>query len=291
VSRTIFDNGAIVWMALLAALVWAAIRVRRQYPLACFGGLFFLIALAPTSSIVPIADPMVERRAYLPLVGLILIGCELCRRVRFPSARLAGVVAAAGLIVLSGLCHARNQLWGRPIELFASAAKHSKNKERPYRWLTSYLVREGRCAEAIQYLQYAERAFPRNDWIEMWWGGALECMGRREEAMKRLLAAAEIRPTSETYERIGLLLGAMNRSEDAGKALRLAVALDPNSATAHDSLGLWSESIGDFTLAAAEYERSVSLDPGNTAARAGIIRARALKSGPVLGGDRPAGDR
>jgi hypothetical protein len=34
----------------------------------------FLTLLAPTSSIVPISDSLVERRMYLPLLGLILIG-------------------------------------------------------------------------------------------------------------------------------------------------------------------------------------------------------------------------
>src|SRR5205085_833820 len=84
VSRTIFDHGAILWMLLLAASVWLAVRLRRRYPLSCFGLLWFLIALAPTSSVVPIFDPLVERRMYLALAGLILVGCELGQRVRIP---------------------------------------------------------------------------------------------------------------------------------------------------------------------------------------------------------------
>jgi hypothetical protein len=51
-------------MALLALLVAAAIRWRHHYPLACFGFFMFLIWLAPTSSIVPVDDALVERRMY-----------------------------------------------------------------------------------------------------------------------------------------------------------------------------------------------------------------------------------
>jgi hypothetical protein len=75
-SHTVMEHGAIYCIILLALLVGAAIVWRRRYPLFCFGLLMFLIWLAPTSSIVPIDDPLVERRMHLPLVGLILMGSE-----------------------------------------------------------------------------------------------------------------------------------------------------------------------------------------------------------------------
>jgi hypothetical protein len=81
ISRSLFDHGAAFWAILLCLLIVAAVRLRREWPLTCFGLLFFLVALAPTSSIIPILDPLVERRMYLPLVGLILIGCEWASRV------------------------------------------------------------------------------------------------------------------------------------------------------------------------------------------------------------------
>ena len=112
-SRTIVDHGAIFYMAALAALVALAIRVRRRYPLSCFGLLIFLILLAPTSSVVPIADALVERRMYLALTGLILIGCELVSRIH-RSRRAARAGIAAALILLGALCYQRNCLWGRP---------------------------------------------------------------------------------------------------------------------------------------------------------------------------------
>ncbi len=81
-SHTVTEHGAIYYMLLLAVIVSATIVLRRRYPLFCFGFLMFLIWLAPTSSIVPLDDALVERRTYVPLLGLILMGCEACLRLR-----------------------------------------------------------------------------------------------------------------------------------------------------------------------------------------------------------------
>src|ERR1039458_10617651 len=86
---------------------------RRRYPLACFGLFLTLILLAPTSSIVPILDPLVERRMYLPLIGLILIGCEIARHIRvrpFTGYAVCGAILAMFYV----LCYQRNLLWAEP---------------------------------------------------------------------------------------------------------------------------------------------------------------------------------
>jgi hypothetical protein len=73
------DAAAIAsWAALAAvciAAVWLARRRREAYWL--LGGLILLI---PTSSVVPLADLMAERRMYLPLLSIsLLIGLLLAR--------------------------------------------------------------------------------------------------------------------------------------------------------------------------------------------------------------------
>ena len=120
-SYTILEHGAICWMILLAALVATSIILRRRYPLFCFGLLMFLICLAPTSSVVPLDDALVERRMYLPLIGLILIGCEFGRRVKLPAAACMAALCIAG-IILGALCYNRNRLWGDPDRLMEMAA-------------------------------------------------------------------------------------------------------------------------------------------------------------------------
>jgi len=234
VSHTIVEHGAILYLAALTGLIAICYRWRKRYPLACFGLLMTLILLAPTSSIVPIRDALVERRMYLPLVGLILIGCEVARHVR--AQRVTGyAVCGVILAVFYVLCYQRNLLWAEPAQLFVEAAQESKNG-RTYVNLVKVLAEEHRCSAAIPYLQHAEQVMPNDYMVELAWGRALECMGQPGQALAKLLRAAQIWPSSDVYTLIGCLYGEMGQRAQAGVALRKAIALDPQAWTARHAL-------------------------------------------------------
>ncbi|HEY7392980.1 MAG TPA: tetratricopeptide repeat protein, partial [Bryobacteraceae bacterium] len=279
VSHTVFERAAILWMLLLATTIAAAWRVRHKYPLACFGLFFFLLGLAPTSSIVPIADPLADRRMYLPLLGLILILIEACRSVRLP-ARAGRYLAIAALLLLSAACYRRNVEWGHPEQLFAAAADQSTHNIRPYLQLTEVLVHEHSCEPALPYLQRADRLFPHSFELATAWGWADECMGRLNDAVGKMQQAARLNPrSSPVYEWIGLLYGEMGMPVEAGDALRHAIELDPNSVTAHEALALWYRETGDLAAAEREYAKSLSIDPLDPNARAAIAEVRTLRAG------------
>lgn len=278
VSHTVFEHGAVFWMVLLAAMIVAGWRVRNRYPLACFGLFFFLVGLAPTSSIVPIADPLADRRMYLPLVGLILIAIEACRSVRLPP-RAGRYLAIATLLLLSAACYRRNVEWGHPEELFAAAADQSTHNIRPYLQLTEVLVHEHSCEPAIPYLQRADRLFPNSFALATAWSWADECMGRLNDALQKMQTAARLSPRSSlVYEWIGLLYGEMGMPVESGDALRHAVELGPNSVTAHEALALWYRGMGDLAAAEQEYAKSLSIDPLDPNARAAIAEVRTLRA-------------
>ena len=81
VARNVWQvlPGALVVLPLLVGTLWA---LRRKPALGFLGTWFFLI-LAPTSSVVPFADPAFEHRMYLPLaavvLGVVLALAELTR--------------------------------------------------------------------------------------------------------------------------------------------------------------------------------------------------------------------
>jgi protein O-mannosyl-transferase len=280
VSHTIFEHTAILWMILAGILLGCAWRFRRSFPLACFGLLLFLIELAPTSSIVPIADALVDRRMYLPLMGLILIGCDLLHRWKPPS-WVVWTMSVAAVTSLGAACYSRNVEWGHPEKLFAAAAGQSSHNLRPYLQLTEVSVHEHSCESAVPYLERADRLFPNNFDLQVAWGWALECMHRPGPAMQRLELAARLKPQSSlVYEWIGLLYGEMHMPLKAGDALHHAVQLDPASVTAHEALALWYQSMGDLGNAEREHERSVAIDPHDESARAALSQVRALRGLP-----------
>jgi len=272
VSQSITSYGAVYFLALLAGLLAAAVLWRARYPLGCFGLLLFLVLLAPTSSVVPIADPLVERRLYLPILGLILIGCQAAAHARWSASLISAALAM--LILYSALCYERNHLWSKPEQVWAAAARDSRTKGRPYLGLAESLIAVNRCAEAIPYLERGEQLMPRDFGIQLAWGKILECQGKREQALARLERAAAIVPNSAVYQLIGLLYGEMGRTGEAGAALLKAALLGPRNANAHSALGIWYESVGNTVEAEREYRESLAIYPYSTEALAGLDRVQ-----------------
>lgn len=275
-SYTIGQHGAIVYLVLLAALVAGSIIYRRRYPLLCFGLLMFLIFLAPTSSIVPIDDSLVERRMYLPLLGLILVGCEAMSHL---SRRKASVMLAMAVLLFGKLCYDRNRLWGEPEKLLELAAAQSVYKPRPLLNFTESLILRDRCALAVPYLERAERQLPENYYVHAAWGRTLACLGRYPEAMDRLRRAARLNPCAQVYEWIGLVYGQMGLPLESKRALQSALELEPNSASAHGSLALWYEKVRDFPAAEKEYRYALALNRSDTWAQIGLVRVRQAQTG------------
>ena len=275
ISYSIFQHASWLCGGALVVLTLLAFRKRRSYPLAFFGLLMFLILLAPTSSVVPIADALVERRMYLPLMGLILIGCEVAARLRV-SPPFAWSLIASLLLALCILTWDRNVLWGHPEQLLASAALQSAHNPRPVANLTEALIADNRCSQALPWLERAERLLPYNQVIEASWGRTLECLGRREEALARIRTAVQIHPTSKLLELMGLLYGEMGQMDAAGAALREAVKMDPGAGSAHRSLALWYEATLRLTGAAAEYRAALAVDSYDRKAELGLARVQAL---------------
>ena len=62
ISHSLLDHGAVFGLVGILALLGAAWYFRRRYPLACYGFLAFAVILAPTSSVIPLKDPVAEHR-------------------------------------------------------------------------------------------------------------------------------------------------------------------------------------------------------------------------------------
>ena len=275
-SYTILEHGAIFWMILLAALVVLSILLRRRYPLFCFGLLMFLIWLAPTSSVVPLDDALVERRMYLPLIGLILIGCELGMGMKLPAAACLAALCIAGMI-FGTLCYNRNRLWGDPETLMEMAADNAVHNPRPLLNFAEILIEKNQCAATRPYLLRAERGLPNNYYVNVTWGRALACLGYFDEAVERFETAARLKPTSQVYQWLGLAYAEIGRPVAAGGALKLAVELDPQSGPAHGSLALWFEKNRDLPDAEKEYRTAANIDRDDSWARQGWMRTRRQK--------------
>jgi tetratricopeptide (TPR) repeat protein len=189
-SRSLLDPAAIAGLAGLLAAAAAAVFLRRRYPLGSYGLLAFLLLLAPTSSVVPILDPIAERRVYLPLLGLLLVTLEVLRRLKTRPARLAAALAVL-LMVAGALTYHRNRVWGSDIALWEDAVARSPRKSRVHFQLGFAYFRVGRCEDAERHYEIASRLAAPDFRLYYNWAMAYTCLGRAGEARQKLLATIE----------------------------------------------------------------------------------------------------
>ncbi|HSP96718.1 MAG TPA: hypothetical protein VL049_05675 [Candidatus Dormibacteraeota bacterium] len=161
-------------LAVLIALVIGAWRLRATQPLATFVAGWVLLTLAPTSSVMPIADLAVERRMYLPLVGLMLLAAawlhDLCVRLpiewRRRPALTYGLFAAALVAVLAPLTWQRAVLWGDAIALHEDGVRRAPGNPRIRLNLGVTYLNNGDSQRAYETLVEAKRIYDRGESVQ-----------------------------------------------------------------------------------------------------------------------------
>ena len=262
-------------LALGAVLVW-----RRRLMGLCVG--WFLVALAPSSSIVPRAEQMVEYRTYLAVLGFAGAGLWLiCQTARLLSGwstahgktrtALAGGLCVLLLCLLSARTLGRQRVYADPIALWADAATKAPHRARPAFNLGASLALAGRDAEALPHLQRAASLQPDRPDVHLMLGRAYAALNRPEEATDHLQQAQRLMeslPPAEapSYEMIlpalaheqwqlGNRFAAAGRYQRAVELYRGAIRAGPGRAEAYYNLGVVRESLGQFD-AAVEVWRS-----------------------------------
>jgi Flp pilus assembly protein TadD len=223
ISRSLFDHGA--FLALLAIVV-GIVLILRQKPLVRYGGLLFLAFLAPTSSLVPLADPVSEHRMYLPIVGLAIAVSAViaCSRVSIQRFAVASVVCS---VLAFFATEQRSQVWSNGIAFWQDVVKKSPRKARGYPHLTHAYVASGKCQQAIDHLQSVRQVMPRDYFILVNWAQAYTCANRPDAALEKLQEAANVIPTADVYGMIGGILAQQGRSGEAEQAFTKALAKEP----------------------------------------------------------------
>jgi tetratricopeptide (TPR) repeat protein len=272
ISRTVLEHGALWGLIGLAALAAAAVCFRRRYPLASYGYFVFLLLLAPTSSVLPIADPIAERRMYLPILGLLLIALEFLRRWKTSRGTLAATLAGCALIA-GLLCWQRSQVWSSATALWEDAAAKSPGKQRVQEQLGFAYYSEGRCPLALDRYQAAARAAKPDYRLLVEWAGALDCVNRLDDALDKLRQAAALRPGAHVYSEIGRVSVKQGKRAEALRALDTAVRLNPGFQPTYLYRGVLYANSNEWPAAAAEYRRALALDPSDDRARAGLAEA------------------
>ena len=271
--------------------------------LTAFGVAWFFLLLLPTSSVIPLADVLMEHRIYLAswgvfLAAAILAASQVHRLPWIPRLRVLGaalVCLCAGLVIATNV---RVSTWRTKLALWSDCVAKSPGKARTHLGLGSALRLRGEADRAVEEFRIAlDLAETEPRWIRQEIRGelcaALLALGRADDAV--LVAKAGLAERSDESGLLGVLAMAQLQRRDLPAAAAAAessvlaakeqslrdtpdneVNAGRHPAASFRVLGLVRLAQGRQQDAAAAFEQAVASDPDEAQGR--LLLALAYRS-------------
>ncbi len=266
----------LVALVTIGGALYAAWRLRETEPLVTFGIFLFFLGLAPTTSLIPIKDLLVERRMYVPSLGLALVAAT-CLYGLISRAREAGRdvrarrlhrLAIALIVVCSLLSLRRGFVWGSEISLWENAAFWGPDKARPWRNLGTAQLQAGDPNGALIAFNNLFKKDPRNVEGFVNTAEALRQVGDFDNAWDVLSKNVLSLDPKNVQARYNMAQIAEQRGqpERAQQALEQALQYDPNFTPAIVRLGTMAYANGEPLVARDYFKRALKLAPDDVTA-------------------------
>lgn len=235
---------------------------------------FFLI-LAPTSSFIPIKDPVFEHRMYLPLISVILAVVfavneflsDVFRRGSEPVAiRQVGstlLVLAAAVPLGYGTIQ-RNKVYANDIVMWKDVIAKRPENERGYLGLGSNYFRMGKIDDAETAFRKAIELDPSYADAHYNLGNCLFRKHLFTDAAKAYRESLHVgRDSAATYYNLANTLKKLGQRDQAIKHYRRAIRLNPRHAKAMVNLGNTLREMGKLEEAMERYHRALRVAPNH----------------------------
>ncbi|MBT5028541.1 MAG: tetratricopeptide repeat protein [Nitrospina sp.] len=262
-----------IWMAILCivGIFYGVLRTGNLW--LAVGFIWFLITLAPTSSIIPLNDLAVEHRTYLPMtLGLCMIaGCVVLSRYRLCLILLLPLFALTTT--------SRNSDWISEISLWKDSAAKNPHSTRPYNNLGKAYYEKGNLAIASQHLQKSVANIPGFIRAQYNLKNAQSFLQRREimtgqkfdknNPSKSTQVLAEL---VEPHYNLASVYLDQGRLQDAEKEYLKTLALRPGHLSSQIGLSSVYKQKGWVNQAVSTLERAVQDNLSNTDPRFSLAR-------------------
>jgi Tfp pilus assembly protein PilF len=280
-----YDTRVFAGALVLCALAYVGVRCAasaRAWPVA-FGLAWFALALAPASSVIPLAEPVNEHRPFLALIGLVLASVWAARLgwrdfvARRPGLGRGVRAAPAALCVALLAAHAvgdhrRNETWRDGESLWRDVTEKSPGNGRGFMNYGLALMSRADYAGARASFAQAQALTPNYYVLAINQGVLAGATGDAAQAEVHFKRAVELEPNlPDPHFYYGRWLVDRGRGPEALPSLERAVRLTPGFDAASSLLMDLLMARGD-TAGAASLARSVlTMDPGNRRAQAYVL--------------------
>ena len=259
---------ALAVVAMLIATVWLIVR----RPAAGFLCAAFFLILAPTSSVVPVADAMFEHRMYLPLAAvltLLVLGLhQFLQHKTLP--------VALGLALIFGVLTARRNLdYADPLGLWNDVIQKLPGNARAHNNVGGYLLTAGRTDEARQHFETALKLDPNYASAHYNLGHLLESTGHTDEALASYTAAVRLNPKrDDALVSLASLLDRLGRTAESIPPFEAALRIEPDAAEVHAALGAALLKLKRPAPALDHLQTALRLEPDQAATWLTLARAQ-----------------
>ena len=270
IFHSIFNERTILSATLHGGLIAAAIASFRKRRAVFFGIAFFYITLLVEASVFPIQDVLVEHRVYLPSVGIIIAASSLmwlaAKRIHLKG-RSMWIVVGALVALLAVMTHQRNKVWADSETLW----KDNVLKD-PASWRARYNL--GKAYELNRKWSDAKR-----EWLESikikdssWaWNNIANILVREkkyEEAMRAFRKSIKLNPSFvPPYGNMGIAMEKLGKPDEAIELNKKALSINPEYAAAYFNLGRIYLSKGNVIEGEQMLRKAVALEPGHADAK------------------------
>ncbi|MBN1674057.1 MAG: tetratricopeptide repeat protein [Kiritimatiellae bacterium] len=278
-AESLLELPTVLSMLLVLALLAFGLAAVKRNALVGFGILFFFLALAVESTVIPLRDVIFEHRLYLPLFGAVTAFAGgaapwLARPAggRLPTRRRACAAALGLLLVVAAGAGAylRNRVWKDEVSLWTDAVTKSPAKPRPHYNLGVALMKAGETEQA-RY-QYSKALALRPDYAEAHvnLGSSFALEQKYDRAMYHYSRALRVDPYyPDGHNSLGAILYQRGQTERAIQHFSKAIRANFYFPDAHYNLGVALAAAGRAEQALSHYYAVLRLDPTNVHAHSG----------------------
>jgi len=294
--QTLFFFAPLIVIAFIAVMLSSGTFTRKGI----FGGLFFLITIAPVTQILPVGLAIpADRYTYIPYIGLFYIFAEVFSKLydNFDKKALRYILCAM-FIILFILAYRRTLVWQDSIKLWDDVIKNYKNIPLAYyNRGDEYFLRKGNYDKALidfkqsikvdpkyveshinigliyyfkhdykRAIEYYDKSLEISTTIPEAYlnrGNAYSAIGKDRQALADYAAALKLKPTyiEVWYNRGNVHL----KRADLNKAISdydRAIELRPDYADAYNNRGNAYFRMRFLDNAFLDFNQAVQLDPG-----------------------------
>ena len=260
--------GAIVVGALLTLTIWALVR----RPAWGFIGAWFFLALAPTSSILPIKDLACEHRMYLPLAAVVAaaviaayVATQKLTDSRLPEPLRRGSAVSLALALAAALGYVtflRNKDYRSGVAIWQDVTEKRPENPRGWNYLGNAYAADGQPVKAISSIDHAISL--RSEYADAYYNRAWVylALNRFPEAIRDCDQAIALSPDfAAAFNNRGLAYSRMGRDDLAIGDYDRAIEMKPDFVAAYCNRALTHTNLGRYDLAVYDCDSAIALDP------------------------------